>query len=111
MEAKYVALSSSCRDLFPSIDITKELSSSFDYQLQVNANMHIKIHEYNVGALALGKLEPRGMAPRSKHYAIKYHWFQEHIGPCKIALVKISSGDQFGDLFTKRLGGIKFSWL
>jgi hypothetical protein len=43
---------------FPLIDITKELSFDFDLQLQVNANMHIKIHKDNVGALALGKLEP-----------------------------------------------------
>jgi hypothetical protein len=64
-EAKYVALSSSCRNLFPLIHITKELSSTFDLQLQVNANMHIKIHEDNIGALALGKLEPRLMTPRS----------------------------------------------
>jgi hypothetical protein len=58
MEALYVALSSSCRNLFPLIDITKELSSTFDLQMQMNANMHIKIHKENVGALALGKLEP-----------------------------------------------------
>jgi hypothetical protein len=74
--------------------------------------MHIKIHEDNVGALALGKLEPRRMTPRSsKHYAIKYHWFWEHIGPRNIVLVKISSEDQLGDLFTKGLSGIKFSQL
>ncbi len=73
MEAKYVALSSSCHDLFPLIDITKELSSTFDLQLQANPNMHIKNHEDNVGALALGELEPHQMTPRSMHYAIKYH--------------------------------------
>jgi hypothetical protein len=56
MEAEYVALSSSCHDLFPLIDITKELSSTFDLQLQVNTNMHIKIHKDNTGALAMGKL-------------------------------------------------------
>jgi hypothetical protein len=58
MEAKYVALSSSCRNLFSFIDIAKELSSTFELQLQVNVNMHIKIHKDNIGALALGKLEP-----------------------------------------------------
>ncbi len=73
MEAEYVALNSSCRNLFPLINITKELSYTFDLQLQVNANMHIKIHEDYVGALALGKLEPRQMTLMSKHYAIKYH--------------------------------------
>jgi hypothetical protein len=111
MEAKYVALSSSCRNLFPLINITKELSSTFDLQLQVNTNMHIKILKDNVGALALGKLEPRQMTPKSKHYAIKYHWFWEHIGLRNIVLVKISSEDQLGDLFMKGLSGIKFSWL
>jgi hypothetical protein len=51
------------------------------------------------------------MTPRSKHYAIKYHWFWEQIGPPNIDLVKISSEDQMGDLFTKGLSGITFSWL
>jgi hypothetical protein len=54
-----VALSTSCRDLFPLIDITKELCSTFALHLHEYAQMHIKIHEDNVGALALGKLEPR----------------------------------------------------
>jgi hypothetical protein len=90
MEAEYVALSSSCRDLFPLVNITKELSSTYGLQLQFTTSMHIKIHEDNVGALALGKLEPRQMTPRSKHYAIKYHWFGEHIGQRNIVLVKIS---------------------
>ncbi len=70
--------------------------------------MHIKIHEDNIGALTLGKLEPRRMTPRSKHYAIKYHWFREQIRPQNIELVKISSEDQLGDLFTKSLSQVFF---
>ncbi len=54
------------------------------------AQLHIKIHEDNVGALALGKLEPRRMTPWSKHYAIKYHWFREHKGPRRIELFKLT---------------------
>ena len=86
MEAEYVALSTSCRDLFPLIDLTKEICSIFKMDMVVKdtADMHIKVHEDNVGALALGKLEPRRMTPHSKHYAIKYHWFREHIGPRRI---------------------------
>ncbi len=67
-------------------------------------------HEDNVGALALGKLEPRRMTPLSKHYGIKYHCFREHIGPRRI-VVKIDTDDQLGDLFTKGLTKIKFSRL
>jgi hypothetical protein len=113
MEAEYVALSTSCRDLFPLIDLTKEICSIFkmDMVVKETTNMHIKVHEDNVGALALGKLEPRRMTPRSKHYAIKYHWFREHIGPRRVQLVHISSNDQLGDLFTKGLSGVKFARL
>lgn len=70
------------------------------------------VHEDNIGgALTLGKLEPRRMTLRSKHYAIKYHWFREHIGPRKIQLVKIASAEQLGDMFTKGLGRVIFERL
>jgi hypothetical protein len=54
MEAEYMALSSSCRNLFPLINITKELSSTFDLQLQVNTNMHIKPTKITLGLLLWG---------------------------------------------------------
>jgi hypothetical protein len=73
--------------------------------------MHVKIHEDNVGALVLGKLEPCHMTPRSKQYAIKYHWFHEQIGPRNIEIAKISSEDQLGNIFTKRLSRVLFSRL
>ena len=115
MDAEYVALSASCKDLFPLIDITQEICSifgpHFNLHLRDITNMHIKIHEDNAGALTLGKLEPRRMTPRSKHYAVKYHWFREQIGPRRIDLVKISSEDQLGDLFTKGLDRIIFTRL
>ena len=70
--------------------------------------MHVRIHEDNVGALTLGKLEPRRMTPRSKHYAVKYHWFREQLLPRNIELVKIATENQLGDIFTKGLGTIAF---
>ena len=82
-----------------------------DIAINNTADMHIRVHEDNVGALALGKLELRRMTPRSKHYAIKYHWFREHIGPRQIQLVHINSNDQLGDLFTKGLSRVKFNSL
>jgi hypothetical protein len=51
------------------------------------------------------------MTPHSKHYAVKYHWFREHIGPCNIQLIKIKTKDQLGDLFTKGLDKIAFERL
>ncbi|KAL7537716.1 hypothetical protein ACHAWF_005881 [Thalassiosira exigua] len=51
------------------------------------------------------------MTPRSKHYAVKYHWFCEHLEPRGIDLVKIGSKDQLGDIFTKDLGRVTFEYL
>jgi hypothetical protein len=89
-----------CPDLFPLIDITQEICSALLLHPPV---MHIKIHEDNVGTLILGQLESRQMTPRSKHYAVKYHWFQEHLVPCKIQLVQIATKDQLGDVLPKGL--------
>jgi hypothetical protein len=103
MEAEYVALSTSCKDLFPIVSMVQELAGSVGLQVNDIAKMHIKIHEDNVGALTLAKLEPARMTPRSKHYAIKYHWFREHVHANRVKIVKIDLANQLGDMFTKGL--------
>ena len=115
MESEYVALSTSCKDLFPLIDLVVELGGCFGLPVTDMANnLHVRVHEDNMGALTLGKLEPRRMTLRSKHYTVKYHWFREQIapyGPRNIELVKISTIDQVGDIFTKGLGRVAFQHL
>jgi hypothetical protein len=91
--------------------LSRELCSSLSFHVNGVIKMHVKIHEDHVGTLILGKIEPRRMTPRSKHYAVKYHWFHEHIGPRGVELVKIASEDQLGDLFTKGLGKLAFTRL
>jgi hypothetical protein len=110
IEVEYVALSTLCCDLLPLIEITNEICSIFHIGLIVHkrADLHIKIYEDNVGALALGKLELQQITPRLKHYTIKYHWFRENLGPRKIQLVKVSSEKQSGNLFAKGLRSTKF---
>lgn len=108
MEAEYIALSTACRDLFPLMDKLVEIAACLDLPFTPGSNMHVRVHEDNAGALVLGKLEPRRMTPRSKHYAVKYHWFREHLGPRNIDLVKIASENQLGDIFTKGLGNVAF---
>jgi hypothetical protein len=103
MEAEYVALSTSCGNLFPLIDIKKELCIILDLKLLPDTHLYIKKYMKTTC-----KLEPRCMTPQSTHYAIKYHWFGDKIGPRNIQLVRISSEDQLGDLFTKGLGCVIF---
>ena len=111
MESEYVALSTACKDLFPVMDLVKEIGTFFNLPIKDKARFHVRIHEDNVGALLLGQLEPRRMTPRSKHYAVKYHWFREQIEPRGITLVKIGTKEQLGDIFTKGLGRITFEYL
>ena len=110
MEAEYVALSTACKDLLPLVAVIREFSAAIGLDASFTANIHCKIHEDNVGALTLARLEPRRMTPRSKHYAIKYHWFCEKVAdPSQhISLVKIDTKNQLGDLFTKGLPPASF---
>ncbi len=111
MEDEYVALSTACKDLFPIVDMVKSLCLAVGLSCESVAQLHIKIHEDNVGALTLAGLEPCRMTPRSKHYAIKYHWFREHVAVCRVQLVKVDTHNQLGDLFTKGLPFPAFSHL
>ena len=113
MEAEYVALSTSCKDLFPIVDLIRAICSAVGLEMAAVANMHIKIHEDNVGALTPASLEPQRRTPRSKHYAIKYHWFREKVADpsLRITIVKIDTANQLGDLFTKGLPLSSFAHL
>jgi len=110
MEVEYVALSMACKDLLPLVAVIRELSTAVGLDASFTSNIQCKIHEDNVGALTLARLEPRRMTPRSKHYAIKYHWFREKVADPsqRITLVKIDTKHQLGDLFTKGLSLASF---
>ena len=43
------------------------------------------------------------MTPRSKHIAVKYHFFTEHVQTGRIQLVKVESANQMADCLTKGL--------
>ena len=111
MEAEYVALSTSCKDLFPLLDLVTELVSSVGIPFSSSPRFHVRIHEDNLGALTLAGLEPRRMTPCSKHYALKYHWFREHLGLRNVQLCNIATKHQLGGIFTKGIGRIAFERL
>ena len=56
-----------------------------------------------MGALTLANMEPGRVTPRSKFYAIKYHWFHSYLKPNKITVEKIATDQQRADIFTKGL--------
>ena len=111
MESEYIASSTTCKDLLPVVDLVKEMGAVFGLLVGDLSDMHICVHKDNTDTLTLGNLEPRRMTLRSKHYAIKYHWFCEQLQTRKIKLVKIASANQLGDIFTKGLSRVIFERL
>jgi hypothetical protein len=113
MESEYYALSTACKDLIPVVAMVRELSKSVGLDDNFISKLHIKIHEDNSGALNLANLEPNRMTPRSKHYAIKYHWFREYVfdKANRVQIVKVDSKNQLGDIFTKGLPAPTFEYL
>ena len=60
------------------------------------------IYEDNNGSIVVAK-SPR-MNPSSKHIAVKYHWFRQHVVK-EFVIRKIKSENQKADIFTKGLQG------
>jgi hypothetical protein len=105
MEAEYCARSSAMKDLLPILDLVKALSKAVGLPKDFNSNIHVKVHEDNVGALTLARLEPGRITPHSKHYAVRLHWFRSKVADpsLRISIVKVDSCNQLGDIFTKGL--------
>ena len=110
MEAEIVALAHSCRELFPIMDMVESMSKVFGLS-NPKTSIQVSIHEDNAGALVLAETFPPQFTPRSKHYHTKTIWFHEEIVKRGIALCKIESVQQLGDLFTKSLPKVTFEYL
>jgi len=112
MMAEYVALSTAMRDMLPLKRLVKEVSKVIAGKDNVVAMMKSDVWEDNNGCITVAKA-PR-ITPQSKFFAVKYHFFREHI--CtddhperEINLEKIDTNSQLGDIFTKGLVEAKFT--
>lgn len=101
MEAEYIALSHSMRELIPIRALVEEMASALKFRKAFEIRTHSKVFEDNNGALTLASC-PR-MTPRSKHIAVKYHFFRDHVTKGNIRIYKIDTKEQQADIFTKGL--------
>ena len=101
LEAEYIALSQAMRDLLPMRRLAKEVSESLGLPSDYAATMKSTVFEDNNGALGLATA-PK-MTPRTRHIAVKYHFFKIHIKPGEIEIVKVDTKAQKADIFTKGL--------
>ncbi len=100
-EAEYIALSSALHDVIPIMQLIDEIKSKGFQVLCTLPHVHCKAFEDNSGALELACL-PK-MRARTKHIAVCYHHFREHVCQGKIKIFPISTDLQPADMATKAL--------
>jgi hypothetical protein len=120
MEAEYIALSQSMRDLIPIREILHEiLTSVFDVLPSITYHSHSRIfedvligttshvlpqstvYEDNDACLKFARM-PK-LTPRTKHIGVPYHWFRSQVENLSIHIERVATNDQLADQFTKGL--------
>jgi len=117
--AEYIALSQATRNLIPFMNLVEDilLILSIDYIIQevqykntkTASNISADVYEDNSGALELTKV-PK-MRPWTKHIALKYHHFWEHVRDGRVQIHPIATREQITNIFTKALVRDSFIYL
>ena len=102
MESKYIALSMSMHSLIHLSGLLFKTNTRFDCGFGDMLSTISTIFEDNRVAEILATTDPPQMTPRTKHLAVKYHWFCSHLLN-SIVIVSVSSHDNKADIFTKAL--------
>jgi hypothetical protein len=108
MEAEYNAISFAMRSVLPFQTLVKAVAKGIGLDEARTTTFKTSVWEDNAGALQLANMEPGRITPRSKHYAIKYHWFRSHLKPNQVEVKKIGTASQKADILTKGLTKDKF---
>ena len=107
LNSEYVALSHSVRALLPLKSLIKEVIDNLGINCEnLKFVSRSTVYEDNNGAIVVAT-SPR-MTSSSKHIAVKYHWFRQHVGK-EFVIRKIESENQKADIFTKGLQGQIFA--
>ena len=99
------------KEFLPLRELITEVCGNVGLPKKELTSIHSTVWEDNARCVILANLELPCMTPRSKHYAVKYHWFRSKLKPNKIKVEKIDGDFQLADIFTKALRTDKFEWL
>ena len=100
-EAEYITLSQAMQALLPLRSLLREVGTKMQLSYSSKSVIRTRVWEDNNGALALAT-NPTKISVRTKHMAIKYHFFRQFIGD-EICVLKVGTKEQLADLFTKGL--------
>ena len=100
-EAEYIALSTALREVINLMNLLEELKGR-DFPLPFDKpNIRCKTFEDNQACLTIAT-EPK-MRPRTKHLAVRFHHFRQHVKDGKINIEYVDTKNQVADIFTKPL--------
>jgi hypothetical protein len=111
-EAIYIALSQAMPELIPLRRLLLEIVQTMKLPGITNSLIKSTVFEDNNGAISIATAV--WMTPRTKHIAVKYHFFKSHIDVgtrvgTGITISKIDTNLQKADIFTKGLAPQKFA--
>jgi histone deacetylase 1/2 len=106
-EAEYIALSTAMRALLPLRQLFHSLAATMNIARDEITKV-CAVWEDNNAALKLANAQFPNMTPRTKHIAIKYHWFKSHIQEGEIEVRPIDTKVQKADIFTKGIAKKEF---
>jgi hypothetical protein len=102
VESEYISCSTGMRVLIPLRQRLIDVCSWLKLESPDSSTVST-VWEDNQAALKLATADPPKMTPRSKHIAVKYHWFHSKLVKDEIHMRHIDSKDQLGDILTKPL--------
>ena len=108
MEAEYIILSTALKYLIPFQLLGKAVWKVVDLNDNTLSNIRTTVWEDNQSCTPLANLEHPCITPRSKHFALKYHWFRTQLKSNNILIKSISMTEQLANIFTKDLRCILF---
>jgi hypothetical protein len=99
-EAELIALSTALGQTLWLMKVVKEMKEYGFNMRAIHPTIRCKAFEDNSGAMAIARM-PRAR-PRTKHMAIRFHHFKNHVGK-DVDIEKVSTDEQHGDMQTKSL--------
>ena len=102
LEAEYIALSQAMRELLPARELLQEIGTELQLDFAKPTIMHSTVFEDNNGALQL-TTSPK-ITPRTKHIAVKYHFFKDKISIKNgkgIGIKKVDLAQQVADILPR----------
>jgi hypothetical protein len=100
MESEFISLSAALKALILLRDTHFRISQALSLLYETKSH----IFEDNQACITLATTDPPRMTPRSKHIAICYFWFREHLRKCKdMKIIYIPTNAQRANHLTKPL--------